>query len=305
VDAAGTVVRRYSGARTSLSDITVLAVDPGTFARWAYWDTRFAGPSLAEDLRRVAAAPAGGAIPVLAVRGRYQADVLPDGYPVRIGSHNLTVSVVDRPKYFPGTHDTNATVVVSAANLPTIADTQPTTEVWGDDEAALQHAIGDQVKIRAPLHLDATVAVSQANFAGLAYSFSFLTALGVLVGLVAIGALLLYLETRQRTRVSAYAMTRRMGLTAGTHLRSLLVEMGILVGAAALLGTALSAAAVLMVYRQLDFNVDWRPPPALSVPVVALAAIGLATTVVAVLAASHAHRAAARTKPAEILRLSA
>jgi putative ABC transport system permease protein len=100
-------------------------------------------------------------------------------------------------------------------------------------------------------------------------------------------------------------MARRMGLTAGTHLRSLLVEMGILVGAAVLLGSMLSAAAVLLVYGRLDVNVDWQPPPLLSVPVLAFVGTAAAAALVAVLAAGYAHRAAARTRPAEILRLDA
>jgi putative ABC transport system permease protein len=305
IDEVGTIVRRYADARFAGTSTTLLVVDHDTFARWAFWDRRFAGPSLGEDLDRIAVDPGAGPIPVLAIRGRFQVDVIPDSTTIRAGGTDMEIAVVDRPRNFPGTHDTNAIIVMDSRYFHPAKGYTGSTEIWGADEGALQAAVKDQAVSRAPTPLDSTIAITQANFAGLSFAFGYLGALAALVGLVAVGGLLLYLETRQRSRVAAYAMSRRMGMSAGTHLRSLVVEMGLLAGAAATLGAGLSTVAVLLVYKRLDVNVDWRPAPLLSVPLLTFVAIAAAAAVVAVLAALYAHRAAARTKAAEILRLDA
>jgi putative ABC transport system permease protein len=142
-----------------------------------------------------------------------------------------------------------------------------------------------------------------ANFLGVSWSFGYLSALAALVGLVAIGGLLLYLETRQRSRMASYALGRRMGLGRGTHLRSLLAELGVLLGLAWVIGAGLAWAAVLMVYRRLDIDVTRPPAPLLTVPVLAFLGSAAAVAVVVALAALYAQRSADRADVSEVLRL--
>ena len=142
-----------------------------------------------------------------------------------------------------------------------------------------------------------------ANFLGVSWTFGYLTALAALVGLVAIGGLLLYLETRQRTRTASYALGRRMGLTRATHLRSLLAELGVLLGLAWAIGAGLAWAAVLLVYHRLDIDPTRPPTPLLTVPVLAFAGSAVAVAVVVVLAALYAQRSADRADVSEVLRL--
>ena len=142
-----------------------------------------------------------------------------------------------------------------------------------------------------------------ANFLGVSWTFGYLTALAALVGLVAIGGLLLYLETRQRTRVASYALGRRMGLTRATHLRSLAAELGVLLGLAWVVGAALAWAAVLLVYGRLDIDPARLPGPLLTVPVAAFVGSAVAVAVVVLLASLYAQRSADRTDVAEVLRL--
>ncbi len=142
-----------------------------------------------------------------------------------------------------------------------------------------------------------------ANFLGISWTFGYLGAPAALVGLVAVGGLLLYLETRQRPRKAAYALGRRMGLTRGTHLRSLLAELGTLLITALVFGAGLAAAAVLLVYRRLNVDPARPPAPLLTVPTATLIGAGVAVAVVTVLAAAYAQRAADRTNVAEVLRL--
>jgi putative ABC transport system permease protein len=141
-----------------------------------------------------------------------------------------------------------------------------------------------------------------ANFLGITWTFGYLSALAVFVGVIAVGGLLLYLEARSRTRVSGYVMARRLGLTPAAHLRSLAVELGGVAVAGLLLGALLAAAAVAVVYRRLDVDLLRPPTPLLVVPAPAVAGTAAATVVVALLAALYAQRAADRADPATVLR---
>jgi putative ABC transport system permease protein len=142
-----------------------------------------------------------------------------------------------------------------------------------------------------------------ANFLGVSWTFGYLTALAALVGLVAVGGLLLYLETRQRARTASYALGRRMGLTRGTHLRSLVAELGVLLGSAWVVGAGLAWAAVLMIYGRLDIDPGRLPPPLLTVPTAALVGSAAVVAAVVVLASLYAQRSADRADVAEVLRL--
>ena len=95
-----------------------------------------------------------------------------------------------------------------------------------------------------------------------------------------------------------------MGLTRATHFRSLLAELGVLIGLAYVVGAALAWAAVELVYRLLDVDVSRPPAPLLTVPVSALLAGAVAASVVTLLTAGYAQRAADRGDVAEVLRLS-
>jgi putative ABC transport system permease protein len=197
-------------------------------------------------------------------------------------------------------------VLVAADRLPEIERTAGAgrlSEVWTDGElgpavAAVVEAGGVRSRTLEPAGVQRS-----ADLLGITWTFGYLSALAALVGLVAIGGLLLYLETRQRTRTASYALGRRMGLTRATHLRSLLAELGVLLGLAWVVGAALAWAAVLMVYGRLDIDPSRVPPPLLTVPVAAFAGSALAVAVVVVLAAFYAQRSADRADVSEVLRL--
>ena len=142
-----------------------------------------------------------------------------------------------------------------------------------------------------------------ANFLGVSWTFGYLQALAAFVGVIAIGGLLLYLETRQRKRTASYAMARRMGLSRLTHFRSLLAELGSVLLVASLVGAGLAAAAIAMAYRRLDVDPIREPSPLLAVPWLTLAAIAVTVVVVALLTSIYAQRRTDAANPAEVLRL--
>jgi putative ABC transport system permease protein len=145
--------------------------------------------------------------------------------------------------------------------------------------------------------------VDATNYLAVTWSFGYLQALAALVGLIAIGGLLLYLATRQRSRIASYAMGRRMGLSRRAHLRSLLIELGALLAAAWLLGAGLAVAAVYLVYARLDVDPTRRPPPLLTLPVIVFITSAAVIAVVVLLAGFSAQRSADRADISEVMRL--
>ena len=207
-------------------------------------------------------------------------------------------------RYFPGRRVPVPMVVVDRSRLgPVDRFAGTTNELWSraTPDAAQAAVRAQQARIYTLTSRDSVF--QAANFLGVSWTFGYLTALAALVGLVAVGGLLLYLETRQRSRMASYALGRRMGLTRGTHLRSLLAELGVLLGLAWVIGAGLAWVAVLMVYGRLDIDPGRLPGPLLTVPTAAFAGSAVAVGVVVVLAALYAQRSADRADVAEVLRL--
>ena len=130
-------------------------------------------------------------------------------------------------RLLPGRRTTDPVVLVAAARFPAgVTGADRVSELWTDGPQgpaieALVEAGG-----RAPLTFSETDVFTTANFLGITWTFGYLSALAVFVGVIAVGGLLLYLEARSRTRVSGYVMARRLGLSRAAHLRSLAVELG-------------------------------------------------------------------------------
>lgn len=297
LDAVGTVVQRYDRARADGQDVTVLALDRATFERWAFWDPRYAVDPLVDLLAGLA--PNGDrGVAGLAVG-------LPRGtVEVQLGNNAVSVQIVSTADVFPGRRLPEPLVVVDATALGSLdASSGRVSEVWTTRSTTeVTATLGDELRISRVLDRDNVFDV--ANFRSVSWTFGYLTALAVLIGLIGAGGLLLYLETRQRNRITAYVMARRMGLGGGTHLRSLLLELGGLLGAAAVVGGAAGWAVLLVVYRLVDLDPKRPPGPLLATPTVTLLAGAATTVVIAVLGALYAHRAAARARPAQVLRLA-
>ncbi|MGI8651907.1 MAG: FtsX-like permease family protein, partial [Geodermatophilaceae bacterium] len=305
LDAAGTLVARYQDAFVDGAEATALGVDPDDFASEAYWEDSFAGQDLVEMLALLVDADRGGdRIPVIAA-GR-----IPLG-PIRLdlGGNNLALTlqaeVVAVADVLPGRRTAEPLLLLDdrlvGAGVPQSANLR--YEIWtnGDPEPAAA-AIREQ-DARLFRVFTTTEVFELTNFLGVSWTFGYLQALAAFVGVIAIGGLLLYLETRQRRRTASYAMARRMGLSRWTHFRSLLAELGSVLVVAGIVGVGLAAAACAMAYRRLDVDPIREPSPLLAIPWITLAAIAVAAIVVAFLTAVYAQRRSDRANPAEVLRL--
>jgi putative ABC transport system permease protein len=307
--AAGTYVLRYEGSTgvgtvpgsraRGRPDVQVLAVDPTSFAGTAFWDGSFADESLPELMAALQGPEVDGRLPVVA------AGVAAGDPDLQLGSVAVPAQVVAQARVLPGRRADAPVVLVDAGRLPEVqrgAGAERSAELWvrGDPSAAVEAlARAGATNIRT---LDPAAVAQRANFLGITWTFGYLAALAVFVGVIAVGGLLLYLEARSRTRVSGYVMARRLGLTRGAHLRSLLVELGGVAVLGSLLGGVLAAGAVALVYRRLDVDLVRPPTPLLDVPWSALAGSVVVVLVVAGLAALYAQRAADRADPASVLR---
>ena len=295
--ALGTIVTRYPLGTVNGQRVTVLAVDPGSFEKYAYWDNRFSAESLAGLLAGLDVPEASGAVPAIAM------GLDATNPTVSLGKRDIAMDVTGVAGTFPGRRSPDPMLIVDKKRLGEIDRTAGEfSEVWSTStEQAVRAGLPEQVRV---LGVQSTGTVFRvANFLSVSWTFDYLRALAAFVGVVAIGGLLLYLETRQRSRVASYALARRMGLTATAHFRSLVAELSVLLSLAFVVGGALAWAAVLVVYRMLEIDPTRPPGPLLTTPTVTVLIAAAATLVVALLTAAYAQRAASRADMAEVLRL--
>ena len=141
-------------------------------------------------------------------------------------------------------------------------------------------------------------------FLAVSWTFAMLQALGALAGLVALVGLVLYVQARQRGRLVAYALARRMGLSRGAHLRSVALELAAMLLFSFALGVALALATSSLVYRRLDPMPELPPGLHLVLPGAVLGLTLLAVAVAALTGALLVQRAADRANVAEVMRLA-
>ncbi|CAN5409889.1 hypothetical protein BH24ACT9_BH24ACT9_08070 [soil metagenome] len=304
VEAVGTLVARYQNAYVDGADATALGVDPADFASEAYWEDSFADLDLDQLLAKLPDL-VGDRIPVVAAGG---VPLGPIG--LQLGGNSLAITldaeVVAVADVLPGRRSAEPLLLfddrlIGSAEVPQSANLR--YEIWtnGDPEPAAA-AIQEQ-DARLFRVFTTTEVFELANFLGVSWTFGYLQALAAFVGVIAIGGLLLYLETRQRKRTASYAMARRMGLSRWAHFRSLLAELGSVLVVGGIVGVGLAGAAIAMAYRRLDVDPIREPSPLLSIPWITLAAIACAAIVVALLTAVYAQRRSDGANPAEVLRL--
>jgi putative ABC transport system permease protein len=134
--------------------------------------------------------------------------------------------------------------------------------------------------------------------------FGFLTALGVLTGLIALGGLLLYLEARQRARSVSFALASRMGLTRRAHRRSVALELGVMLAVGSLVGAVFAWVAARTVYGKLDPLPQLPPPPLFRTPFFLFGLTLAAVVAAAWVGAWRVQRTTERAHIAEVIRVA-
>jgi hypothetical protein len=206
--------------------------------------------------------------------------VNPGAHVVTIQGKRTNVEVVARVRAFPGMQPTQALLVVPARALA-----QPPVGafnyVWatgppGKVETALAHSS------LAPQYLTAVAQFSHSpDVQNITRTYGFLRIVAIALVLLSLTALLLYLNTRQRSQLVTSAFLRRMGLSQPRQALSVALESSLLVGLASAIGTAAALITAGAIVGRVDPLTIYSPPPTIQVPWPAVIASALAVTVVA------------------------
>lgn len=296
----GALVHRYGYVTVDGAPAELVVVDPATFAKYAYWNDSFAGMSIKQAAALLARPAVGGRLPVL-VTGVSSASQIILGDDKT--SHPLQVMAYANA--LPGRHLAEPYVLVSQQNLPDVPQSAGRTdELWTTQNPG---TVATELR-DANVFIFSTLSMTQelylANLLSISWSFDYLQALAELTGLIAIGGLILYVETRARTRMASYALARRMGITRRTHARSLLIEFAALAVIAAAAGALLAWAAARIINPMLELDPTRLPPPIFTTPTSTLITVGIGAALTAIIVAAYAQRAVDRVRPAEVLKLA-
>jgi putative ABC transport system permease protein len=303
-----TVVRLPAAPLGPGSTAEVVAIDPGTFTRAAFWDGSFADRPLSELLRMLSPPGSGGPLPVVATSPQ-----VPAAFTLEFYGEPFPATVVATAHAFPGMPGDTPMVVTNVHLLTreaaekglTIQDLGGSYEIWsaGSPRPVLR-ALG-----REGLYPTAVTTVSHVArtpaFLALSWLFGFLEALGVLTGILALVALLMYLESRQRGREVSYSLATRMGLTPSQHRRSVAMEIAAMLGAAFVIGGGLAMVGAFLVHGKIDPLPDLPPAALYRVPFVLSLAVAGSLVAFAWLGAALVQRRADRADVAEVMRVAA
>ncbi len=263
---SSTVVIKTERVDFDGTQVDVLAVDYDTFEQGAFWEEEYAEVPLQTILDGLRGDSEGA--PLDAYLATSGVDQEFDDGELLIRSERVTVNIIDELETFPG----------SRRNRPLlIVDRDRFVNVFADDEGRLSGSrylmwtldhTEDEVELEmktAGVGFAFTTAASttldQLRFAALIWTFDFLEIYSYLAGLIAIGAVLLYVDTRQRARNLSYALARRMGLTRREHLAAGLIEVGSLTLLGVFTGVIAGRIPARQLYRILDAVAETPPPP--------------------------------------------
>jgi putative ABC transport system permease protein len=297
-----TVVTRLDGGRLVPGglDVDLLAVDPATFSGAAFWDSSFAGRPL-DDLVR-ALGRRDGPLPVVVTRPSSASTL-------ELSATRMRIEVVEVARAFPGVGAGRPLVVVDRAALEEAFEAaggqalpSGRDELWAKGEASATLA----ALTRAGFDVSEAITPERVRrgpaFLALFWTFGFLQALGVMAGLIALVGIVLYLQSRQRTGIVSYALTRRMGLRAAAHRLSVGLELVAMLLIALVLGGGFAVLAARLVYLRLDLLPDLPPPPLFRLPIALLLATAAGAVVASSLGAWRVGRSAERANVAEVIR---
>jgi putative ABC transport system permease protein len=300
-----TDVVRLLATREDGADVTILAVDPSTFAAAAFWDAGFADRPLA-DLLGALDAPAEGAdgeaLPALVVGSIPVRDV-------ELGGFSVELTTVAEVRAFPG-QARGTTIVVATPELQRILGSHGisfgslgvTYLVWVRGPVARAVTYVEGLGLSSSAVRTTAAFVGAPTFRAISSTFLFMELLGVLAAVVALIGVVLYLQARQHARLVSYAMSSRMGLSRGAHRLAVFLEIGAVLLASAIIGSALALIAGAMLSPWVDPLPSLPPAPAFRPPLALFALLALAVPMTGLVAATVVQRRTDRANVAEELR---
>ncbi|RLK59087.1 ABC transporter permease [Actinokineospora cianjurensis] len=265
----------------------VLAVDPATFTRSAWLGDR--DP---DDVAAQLSTLSGSGVRALRVGSTPDA---PAELP-RVG----TVRPVGQVASFP-LIGTGRGYVVSLASLPDPARID-VWQVWSARSSADLVADLDAAGIHHLHSRSKALALDGLPFLTVTWTFDFVTALGMVLAIVAAAALVLAVEVRRRQNALAGALATRMGLRQRTLVASHLTELGSLAGISVAAGSAAGAVCAAVSAPMLDPSPWLRPVAAAPNLVPLVSTTTLVAAVVVALVCWSAVRSVTTARVGELIR---
>lgn len=291
----------YASAGQQVSIVAGDLEQIGRVIRWGPWgdDPRRLLPKLA----RATAPP--GVLPAIASPG------MPDVAAIVDQGVRVPIRIVARGP-FPGTFGDRPGLLVSRAVLRRVAaahrilDPAPLAGgvIWarGDprrvESALLASNLGPAFFTTfAHIRADPSVAASKRGY-------GYLRTIGGGAVLLALLALLLYLQARQRDQVLAGALLRRMGRRRGADAAAVSLEAAAIVALAFVVGLGVAVVAARLVVPHVDPLPQYAPGAVLVAPWTELVAVGAGAAAVAALLAAGLVWLAGRADASEALRVA-
>lgn len=284
---------------TDGSSVSILAVDPTTFTRAAYWDDSFSKDSLADMMGRIEGT--GDDIPVITVG---DAGVAPS---LATSSEPIALDSVGHAETFPGVLG-RSMIVMTEQSLREVlsegsaATTGPESEIWGrGDPSAIENALTREgVLFYAPLTIDQVLGTPTLK--SLLLMLGLVGAMGMAAASVSVIALLLFLQARHRSAMVTTAFVRRMGLSPVGEYFSWASEMvgALLISLAVAVSTGIPVS--LLMAGRLDPRPSLPPDAVVVVPGALIGVLGGVLTVVALAAAGALKITADKTNVGRLFR---
>jgi hypothetical protein len=294
-----TVASRYVNVRDEHGrPVDLIGIDPDTLADGAFWDRTLAGASLPALLDALDT-DASDAVPVITVGAAVSGGPLTLG----TGANATTVRVrsVAHARSFPG--ERNKALYVADARVLGARDEADFAEVWSSLPSVrdlVDQLRASHVTVWGDVTADDVLTVG--TFRTTAWTFDFLRALGSLIAVLTVAAVIAHVVARERRGLLGYAIARRCGLRARAYALSLAIELAVLLSGAFVVGGALGGIAAATTHHRLDGLRRLPPAPLFRVPGAGLGAAAAASLVTVVLGAWWAQRSSERADVVEVLR---
>jgi putative ABC transport system permease protein len=282
----------------------VLTVDPRTLPAAVHWESGWGPP----PRRLMAGLESRSTLPLPVIVSRSAPGSVRS---IWIQGSRYPVRVVARVAAFPGM-TANPLVVMSNAGLARasralrIADPlvgAAVGYVWAKGPpTAVARALGAPgLNVSYVTSIDQFRTDPQVVLATRTYSY--VRTVGLAAAVLALAGLVLYLQSRQQSQRIASALTRRMGLSAGSEILSLFLELSTILLSSAAVGVGVAAASASPVVRHIDVLPQFPPPPVATGPAAVAVLLVAVLIVVAACTAAATCVLSRRTDVSEDLRV--
>ena len=286
--------------------VDLLAVDTETVADATYWDHQFGAESIDEVVSAIED-DGGPALKVAVANGTLgAADSFTYG-----GDETIPLEVVKTVKTFPGTSSQAPLMVADAEALERLfpvlgplESSRGSTELWGKGDRQTIVSEFGALEDEPYTILTADEVKDIPSISAVIDTFGVLNVLGLGAGLLVIVVILMYLQARQRARIVSFALSRRMGLSVGSHRWALVSELSILLLGSFILGGLLAIGAALIIVGMIDPLAAIPPEPLFIPPISRFLIAAVVLFGIALLGGSLTNKRAGKARVAEVMRVA-